>query len=85
MLFSWYVSFLRFELSSSPDRLINRCIELQNFALYKGLQPRVEKSFITMMGFDEEGKPQQFRLRVKTKEMVEELDQKLKEASEQVQ
>ncbi|GAA5934508.1 uncharacterized protein JCM15063_004596 [Sporobolomyces koalae] len=53
---------------------------LINFALYADFNPKVEKAFITFLGFDEEGKPVQYRLRVKTKEMVDELDTKLKEA-----
>lgn len=57
---------------------------LMNFALYPDFNPKVEKAFLTFLGFDADGKPLQFRLRVKTKEMVEELDQKLREASKQL-
>lgn len=53
---------------------------LMNFSLYPNFAPKVEKAFITFLGFDAEGKPMQYRIRVKTKEMVEELDQKLQEA-----
>lgn len=53
----------------------------QNFALYPDFNPKVEKVFMSFLGFDEEGKPLQYRLRVKTKEMVEELDQKMREAT----
>lgn len=56
----------------------------QNFALYPDFTPKVEKAFITFLGFDEEGKPVQYRLRVKTKEMVEEMEEKLQEAIKQL-
>ncbi|GAA6017005.1 hypothetical protein JCM10207_001454 [Rhodosporidiobolus poonsookiae] len=54
---------------------------LINFNLYPGFSLKVDKVFATFSGFDSEAKPVIYRVRVKTKEMVDELAQEVDKAT----
>ncbi|KAM0790056.1 hypothetical protein ACM66B_005384 [Microbotryomycetes sp. NB124-2] len=55
---------------------------MMNFLIQPSMQPKIEKTFVTILGF-EGSEPTMYRLRVKTKEMAEELYQRLVDATKQ--
>ncbi|KAK4051696.1 hypothetical protein OIO90_004646 [Microbotryomycetes sp. JL221] len=55
---------------------------MMNFRITPSFQPRVEKTFVSFLGF-EGSEPATYRVRVKTKEMADELGQKLRDAAVQ--
>ncbi|KAK4051026.1 hypothetical protein OIV83_003155 [Microbotryomycetes sp. JL201] len=55
---------------------------MMNFLIQPSMVPKLEKTFVTILGFDG-SQPTMYRLRVKTKEMAEELHKQLLDAAKQ--
>ncbi|GAA5822405.1 hypothetical protein JCM11251_006327 [Rhodosporidiobolus azoricus] len=55
-------------------------VVLINFSLHSSFSLKCEKVFATFTGFDSSAKPVIYRLRVKTKEMVDEFEQEVEKA-----
>jgi hypothetical protein len=51
----------------------------QNFNLYPALAPKQTSKSVSFTGFDADGTPRNFMLRVKTEEMAEKFVEKVKE------